>query len=123
MKILLVEDDVTTRSALARLLRRAGAAVTTADDGGEGLDLLLRERFDVLLTDLHMPGASMNGVDLLRQTGGLPLANRPRRTIAISGEFDRRALGEDLGGSPGIDFFLKPVDLNGLLDTLGGTFN
>ena len=123
LRILLVEDDDATRGALARLLRRAGAEVTTAPDGAEGLDRLLRGRFDVLLTDLHMPTAAMDGVGLLQHARALPLANRPRRTIAMSGEYDRRALGDLMDQSASVDFFFKPVDLNQLLDTLGGASN
>jgi two-component system chemotaxis response regulator CheY len=123
LKILLVEDDPVTRSALARLLRRAGAEVTTALDGTEGLDHLLRDRIDVLLTDLHMPGASMNGFDLIGQAHLLPLERRPKRVVAMSGEYDRQALAE-VGQTQGsVDFFLKPIDLNQLLDTLGGRAN
>ena len=116
MKVLVVEDDPGTRSAIGKLLRRAGATVVTAGDGGEGLQYLLEERFDVLLTALHMPKASMDGFALIEQTHKLPLANRPRRVVAISGEYNRGVLRHEAG----VDFFQKPVDLNQLLDTIGG---
>jgi two-component system chemotaxis response regulator CheY len=116
MKVLVVEDDPGTRSALGRLLRRAGAVVVTTGDGSEGLQHLLADRFDVLLTDLHMPRSEMDGFALIEQTHRLPLANRPRRVVAISGEYNRHVLR----GQTGVDFFQKPVDLNQLLDTIGG---
>ncbi|MEL7237258.1 MAG: response regulator [Planctomycetota bacterium] len=128
-KILIVDDDATTRAALGRLLRRAGAEVVTAGDGGEALQHLLATRFDVLMTDLHMPGPAadpetvMDGFRLLDECARLPLEHRPRRTIAISGEYDRRML-RDLSRSPqSVDFIPKPVDLNQLLDTIGGQPN
>ena len=116
MKILIVEDDAGTRGAIGRLLRKAGAKVVMAGDGSEGLRYLLADHYDVLLTDLHMPDGPMDGLGLLEQCRRLPLANRPRRVVAISGEYDRRAIGS----GPGVDFFQKPVDLNQLLDTIGG---
>ena len=123
MRVLIVEDDSTTRAALGRLLRRAGAHVTTAADGSEALRHLLEGRFDVLLTDLHMPGAAMDGFELIEQTHRLPLTNRPARVVAISGEYDRPTLSDTFGHPASVDFFPKPVDLNHLLDTLGGRPN
>ena len=116
MKVLVVEDDAGTRSALGKLLRRAGATVVTTADGSEGLQHLLEERFDVLLTDLHMPKADLDGFALIEQCHNLPLSHRPRRVVAISGEYNRNVLR----GQTGVDFFPKPVDLNQLLDTIGG---
>lgn len=120
MKILLVEDEPGTRAALSKLLRRAGAKVTAAGEGSEALQHLFEQKFDVLLTDLHMPGAAMDGFGLLEQVHRLPLDHRPKRTIAISGEYDRGVLQSVLRDSPGVDFFPKPIDLNSLLDTIGG---
>ncbi len=123
MKILIVEDDPSTRAALGKLLRRAGAEVVTAENGVDGLRYLLTSRFDVLLTDLHMPGAPVDGFELIEQTHRLPLANRPRRVVAISGEYDRPSLHDALDHVGMVDFFPKPVDLNQLLDTIGGRLN
>ncbi|MFN0264879.1 response regulator [Tepidamorphus sp. 3E244] len=63
-RIVLVEDDDSVRSFVARALERDGHEVTTAMDGGEGLDVL-RERAhatDLLLTDIQMP--VMDGIAL-----------------------------------------------------------
>lgn len=123
MKILVVEDDPGTRSAVAKLLRHAGAVVTTAGDGADALQLLLEGRYDVLLTDLHMPKAQMNGFELIDQTHRLPLNHRPSRVVAMSGEYDRRVLRDAISHPPAVDFFPKPLDLNQLLETLGGRMN
>ncbi|MEM1011538.1 MAG: response regulator [Planctomycetota bacterium] len=122
LKVLLVEDDVVARGAMAKLLRHAGAMVVTASDGSEGLSRLLDDRFDVLLTDLHMPGG-MDGFELIDATNRLPLAHRPRRVVAISGHFDRAVIGEMLPDSGTVDYFPKPVDLDRLIDTIGGPVN
>jgi CheY-like chemotaxis protein len=53
--ILLVDDSVALREALARSLTRRGCRVTTAAGGLEALDLLRANAFDVVITDLNMP--------------------------------------------------------------------
>jgi two-component system response regulator HydG len=116
LRILLVEDHGTTRLAIARLLRDAGAEVTPARDGEEGLKFLLTSRFDVLLTDLRMPG--MDGFELVNHCLKLPDWRRPAKIIAISGEYEASALS----GRP-VDFLPKPFNLDALLDMIGGMPN
>src|SRR4028118_555893 len=86
LRILIVEDHTPTRMAMSRLIRQAGAEVTTARDGEEGLGYLLTQYFDVLLTDLRMP--EMDGFELLQHVHALPDTHRPLRIIAISGEYE-----------------------------------
>lgn len=116
MKVLIVEDHTPTRMAMSRLIRQAGADVTTARDGEEGLGYLLTQRFDVLLTDLRMP--RMDGFELLQHAQTLPESHRPQRVIAISGEYEASALH----GQP-VQFLAKPFNLDTLLDMLGGKPN
>jgi len=116
LRILIVEDHTPTRMAMSRLIRQAGADVTTARDGEEGLGYLLTQRFDVLLTDLRMP--VMDGFELLQHCHRLPDSHRPRRIIAISGEFDAGVLH-----GQSIQFMAKPFDLPGLLNMLSGKPN
>ncbi len=56
-KILLVDDDESVRTTLSAVLVANGFRVTTAANVGEALHLIDTEAFDVLLCDLHMPGA------------------------------------------------------------------
>jgi two-component system response regulator PilR (NtrC family) len=63
-RILVVDDEPAILSLLATVLREKGWDVTEASSGTEGIDLLEHEPFDVILTDLVMPGDS--GIDLLR---------------------------------------------------------
>lgn len=56
-RILVVDDNEGVRSTLAMVLRSANFDVTTASNVGEALNLISSERFDVLLSDLHMPNA------------------------------------------------------------------
>lgn len=63
-RILVVDDEPQILGFLRDLFRSSGWEVQTASSGSEGVDLLERERFDVLLTDLKMPGP--DGIELLR---------------------------------------------------------
>lgn len=63
-RVLIVDDEAAIVSLLSTVLREKGWDVTGARSGAEGIDLLDRSRFDVILTDLVMPGDS--GIDLLR---------------------------------------------------------
>ncbi len=61
--ILVVDDIETNRELLSRRLRRDGHRVATAASGRQALKLLSREKFDLVLLDLMMPG--MNGFQVL----------------------------------------------------------
>jgi CheY-like chemotaxis protein len=57
-KILVVDDDEKIRATLKGVLTFNQFMVTTASNVGEALHLIDTEPFDVLLSDLHMPGAA-----------------------------------------------------------------
>ena len=61
-RILLAEDEAGVRDVAARALERKGHAVDTAEDGLEALEALGAERYDLLITDIVMPG--LDGVAL-----------------------------------------------------------
>ena len=63
-RVLVVDDEPMIVSLLSTILREKGWDVTEARSGTEGIDQLDRGRFDVILTDLIMPGDT--GIDLLR---------------------------------------------------------
>jgi len=63
-RVLVVDDEPMIVSLLSTILREKGWDVTEARSGTDGIDQLDRVRFDVILTDLVMPGES--GIDLLR---------------------------------------------------------
>ena len=63
MKILLVEDEKILRISLNKTLQREGYAVYACDNGAKAISTLSREFFDIVLTDIRMPGK--NGMDIL----------------------------------------------------------
>ena len=68
--ILVAEDDGAVREFIARALRRDGHEVETVTDGSHALNALQTKRFDMLLTDIVMPG-EMSGLDLARRASTL----------------------------------------------------
>src|SRR5688572_25155699 len=64
-RILLIDDDPGVRDSMERMLRNAGYAVQSAPTGEEGFELARGGGFDVILSDMRMPGIS--GLDILRQ--------------------------------------------------------
>ncbi len=63
-EVLVVDDEVVVLTVLREALRRGGYRVTTAASAEEAMDLMQRRRFDLVLTDKNLPGAS--GLDVLR---------------------------------------------------------
>ncbi len=81
--LLIVDNDVTTREALAELLAKDGREIVTATDGRQALDCLNTiPRPSLILLDLSMPG--MNGWEFLRHLSVNPvIAGIP--TMVLSG--------------------------------------
>jgi len=61
--VLVVDDDDALARSIQRVLKSRGFDVVLAPDGAAAVDLLMRQPFDVILSDIQMPG--MSGVDLL----------------------------------------------------------
>ncbi len=114
--VLVVDDEPDTRDVLACILEEAGATTTTAANVKDALDLLARQRIDVLLSDIGMPGE--DGYSLIEKLGSDQAANRPRTVIAVTaltGERDRRRVL-----AAGFDHHVgKPVDFDALLRIIG----
>src|SRR5262249_45621004 len=55
LRVLLAEDNAVNQRLVVRLLEKQGQRVTVANNGQEVLDLLARERFDLVLMDVQMP--------------------------------------------------------------------
>ena len=65
-KILVIEDEQSMREILKMLLEGEGYGVVTAADGAEGLRWLQKDIFDLIITDIKMPGA--DGFEILKQS-------------------------------------------------------
>lgn len=114
MRILIVDDSVDTVDMLSRLFEMDGAIVNTARSGAEALRIVGHEHFDVILSDISMPG--MDGFELLHLLRDLP-ATKDTPVLALTG-FGR---AEDVARAKAEGFFshvTKPIDLGQLVETL-----
>ena len=103
-RILLAEDDDSLRGFLARALERAGFEVTSCADGDEAA-AALDERFDLLLTDIVMPG--MDGIEVAR----LAAARDPKLRIMFITGFAAVALAAGGRAPQGAKVLSKPIHL------------
>lgn len=107
-QILLVDDDLNSRTLLGTLLELEGHPVDLCDGSACALQRLSDQRYDLLLTDYMMP--QMSGLELARIARQL----QPEiRCCVISGQPEPR----DHGLSD-ILWFTKPVDIDLLLNAL-----
>ena len=109
IRILLAEDDDVMREYLTRALERSGYAVTAVDRGTAALPLLEREAFDLLLTDIVMPGA--DGIEVAR----VAAARQPGLRIMFITGFAAVALSA-AQASPQAKVLSKPVHLRDLVN-------
>ncbi|HEX2544426.1 MAG TPA: GAF domain-containing protein [Ramlibacter sp.] len=70
IRVLVADDDTDAREMLQRVLQDCGASVAIAGSAQAALEHLARDRFDVLVSDIGMPG--MDGYELLRRVRQLP---------------------------------------------------
>jgi len=68
VEVLIVDDDPSIRKVLPNLLSRSGYGVADAESGDDAIGKLTTTAFDVVITDLVMPGSS--GLDVLRYVRG-----------------------------------------------------
>jgi two-component system, cell cycle response regulator CpdR len=109
-KILLAEDDDSLRGFLVNALKRAGHTVKDFDEGRAALKALEREVFDILLTDIVMPG--LDGIELARRGAELDPA---MRIVFITG-FAGVSLASGGQTPEGAKVLSKPFHLRELVD-------
>jgi two-component system cell cycle response regulator CpdR len=105
MRILLAEDDDSLRNFLARALERAGYEVRACADGEEALEALPDGAWDLLLTDIVMPGA--DGIEVARQAA---VVQPDLRIMFITG-FAAVALAAKESAPLGAKVLSKPIHL------------
>jgi two-component system chemotaxis response regulator CheY len=106
MRVLVCDDDASTRFVLNRVLvRQHQADITEAVDGMQALALLKSQSFDLLILDLNMPG--LDGVETLQALRKIPGLER-LPVIILSGERHVESVQQviQLGV---VDFLLKPL--------------
>lgn len=115
-RVLLVDDSLSVRRLVGRMLERGGLIVETANDGQEALDKLqLDDTFSAVITDLEMP--RMNGYELISAMRARPQnALTPILVMTTRAGDKHQRLAFQLGAN---DYFSKPVNEALLLRRLG----
>lgn len=109
--VLVVDDDPLCRERAAQVLEDAGAAVLTATDGWQALEVLGRRRVGAVLMDVHMPG--IDGLATTRAVIGDPAtAHIPVIAVTAQAETAERQASLDAGA---VDHLAKPFDDGELL--------
>ncbi len=110
--ILIIDDDANTLASLARAFRLAGHQATVCDSAARALDMAKTERFDLILSDVVMPGR--DGISLLEdlKKGGVASP-----VVMMSGQatIEMAVKATRLGAS---DFLEKPISTDKLLLTV-----
>jgi two-component system nitrogen regulation response regulator NtrX len=114
-KLLLVDDDANTLASLARAFRLAGHEAVVCDNADRALDLARTQRFDMILSDVVMPGK--DGLTLL---GELKSAGIQTPVVMVSGQanIEMAVRATRLGA---VDFLEKPLSTDKLLVTVENT--
>lgn len=101
--VLVVDDDAESRSAMLKVLEGVGYMTLEADNGQSGLDVILEDDVDILITDLRLP--VMDGVELLKKAKA---ADQEIEVILITGHGTVEVAVEAIKEGA-YDFITKPV--------------
>jgi two-component system copper resistance phosphate regulon response regulator CusR len=109
MKVLFIEDEEKMARAITSGLQDAGIEVDCAYDGETGLHAIKSHEYDVIITDIIMPG--MNGLELLRKIRKLEIRTPVLLLSALVGT-ETKVEGLDIGAD---DYLVKPFEFDELI--------
>ena len=110
--ILIIDDERPIRSTLREILEYEKYKVSDAENGEEGLKLIEKEKFDLVLCDIKMP--KMDGIEVLEKVMEKQ-SDLPVVMISGHGNIETAVEAIKMGA---FDFIAKPLDLNRLLVTV-----
>lgn len=111
-RLLVVDDDPTTRAGLRDLLSLMGYHVEQAGSGREALKLLESEPYDLMVLDMRMPG--MDGVEVMKHARQM----RPDLLIVVLTAHATLESAIAAVKSDAVDYLLKPINVEGLSTTI-----
>ena len=112
MKILIIDDERSIRNSLKEILDDEGYDVDVAENGQQGVEMVEKEKYDVIFCDIKMP--VMDGVETLAKLTSMGIDSA---VVMISGHADV-ATAVDCIKKGAFDFIEKPLDLNRILITI-----
>ena len=108
-KILIVDDEVLTRNFLVEALKRKGIDATAVESGEKALKLLQEQSFDMMITDMKMPGLS--GMDVLLKIKDLS----PRTLVIVMTAFGTIENAVEAMRAGAFHYLIKPFSLESLI--------
>ena len=111
-RLLIVDDESTLVAALLSTLREEGYSATGATTPTDALEIIRRQQFDVMLTDLHLP--EMDGIALLRAA----MAIDPKLIVIMMTGFGTIDTAVDAMKAGAVDYVVKPFKLKSVLAVL-----
>ncbi len=109
MHILLVDDETELTTPLSRLLEKEGYQIDIADNGKTGLELALKNDYDLLILDWMLPHKS--GIEICQELRSNSILT-PVLFLTAKDTLDDKVLGLDAGAD---DYLMKPFELRELL--------
>ena len=118
-RILVIEDDARVREACIDILSDLGHTIVAVDDGASAVAEIARAAPDVILLDLLMPRAKMDGLEFLSKVARGPAAQTPVIILSALGETLARHLSSEITAELRISAILpKPVALDALVQEI-----
>jgi two-component system nitrogen regulation response regulator NtrX len=111
-KILIIDDEKSIRKTLREILEYEKYQVDEAADGVEGIAMIQKEKYDIVLCDIKMP--KMDGIEVLDKVMQLS-SDTPVVMVSGHGNIETAVEAVKKGA---FDFIAKPLDLNRLLVTI-----
>ncbi|TGE24935.1 sigma-54-dependent Fis family transcriptional regulator [Hymenobacter aquaticus] len=111
-RILIIDDEKAIRNTLKEILEYESYTVDQAEDGPTGLDMLIKNKYDVVLCDIKMP--KMDGIEVLERAQ-IVAPDAAFIMVSAHGNIDTAVDATKKGA---FDFIQKPPDLNRLLVTV-----
>lgn len=116
-RILLIEDEERIAELIKKSLEEQSYRVTVAWDGVTGKKLAMASDFDLIITDIILPG--LNGIELCKQIRALK-SGVPIIMLTALGTTDDKVDGFDAGAD---DYLVKPFDFRELLVRIRALMN
>ncbi|GAB2951907.1 sigma-54 dependent transcriptional regulator [Hymenobacter coalescens] len=111
-RILIIDDEKAIRYTLKEILEFESYTVDQAEDGPAGLDMLIKDKYDVVLCDVKMP--KMDGLEVLERAQKIS----PDTAFIMVSAHGNIEMAVDATKKGAFDFIPKPPDLNRLLVTV-----
>jgi DNA-binding NtrC family response regulator len=112
-RILVVDDEESLRRVTQVRLEQGGYSVCVAGSAEEAIEALDRSPFDIVLTDLRMPG--MSGLELLKHVR----SNLPDTTVIMMTAYGTVETAVEAMKAGAFDYLTKPIDTDELMLTIG----